>query len=187
MTREAHEKARVLVCSQHNSKQFPGYFSDIDALQEARNKAREEIDHRDSHNDQSKADLGITFEFSYRGLQSSEHDPEWYGDTWEVTGSGDFKMTYRTGVGHRICFWGGRADNVATAFLVPPSALDILHCIRLDNPHDETFENWCSEYGYDTDSRKAEKMYRACIEQTMMFRRNYPAINLDEYQPLEDY
>lgn len=33
------------------------------------------------------------------------------------------------------------------------------------------FESWCGEFGYDTDSRKAESIYRACIEISGKLRR----------------
>lgn len=40
-----------------------------------------------------------------------------------------------------------------------PDAYDILACLTKYDP--DTFENFCSEYGYDEDSRKAEKTYNA--------------------------
>lgn len=40
-----------------------------------------------------------------------------------------------------------------------PNAYDILACITKYNP--DTFANFCSEFGYDTDSKKAEKIYFA--------------------------
>lgn len=33
-----------------------------------------------------------------------------------------------------------------------------------------TFEEWASDYGYDTDSRSAEKTYRACLEIALKLR-----------------
>ena len=38
-----------------------------------------------------------------------------------------------------------------------PRAYDILACLTKYDPG--TFEDFCAEYGYDTDSRKAEKAY----------------------------
>lgn len=40
-----------------------------------------------------------------------------------------------------------------------PTAYDILACLTKFNPY--TFEDFCSEYGYDTDSRRAKKTYKA--------------------------
>lgn len=40
-----------------------------------------------------------------------------------------------------------------------PAMYDILTCLTKYNP--ETFENFCSEYGYNTDSINAQKTYKA--------------------------
>jgi len=40
-----------------------------------------------------------------------------------------------------------------------PTAYDILACLTKYDP--ETFEDFCLNYGYDTDSRQAEKIYNA--------------------------
>ena len=50
----------------------------------------------------------------------------------------------------------------------PPQADDVLDCLASDSAgHDNArdFENWAAEYGYDTDSRKAEKIYRVVERQ----------------------
>lgn len=46
---------------------------------------------------------------------------------------------------------------------VKPSSYDILTCLTKYDP--DTFENFCSEFGYDTDSRKAEKTYKAVFNE----------------------
>lgn len=51
--------------------------------------------------------------------------------------------------------------------LPAPHAADILHCIIVDSTDNhDSFEEWAREYGYDTDSRKAEETYNACRKQT---------------------
>jgi len=44
-----------------------------------------------------------------------------------------------------------------------PTMYDILTCLTKYDP--ESFDNFCSEYGYDTDSRKAEKTYKAVCKE----------------------
>ena len=45
-----------------------------------------------------------------------------------------------------------------------PTAETVLDCLLSDASAGEmTFEEFCSEFGYDTDSRKAEATYRACV------------------------
>lgn len=44
-----------------------------------------------------------------------------------------------------------------------PTAYDVLACLTKYDPG--TFQNFCDEFGYDTDSRKAEKTYFAVQEE----------------------
>jgi hypothetical protein len=55
-----------------------------------------------------------------------------------------------------------------------PTASDVLSCLADDAASYEnagSFEEWASEFGLDTDSRKAEKMYRAVKRQAEQLRR----------------
>ena len=52
---------------------------------------------------------------------------------------------------------------------------------------DQSFDDWCDNLGFDTDSRKALDTYLACQEQASKFRRTFPGVDLREYAPLEDY
>ncbi len=54
-----------------------------------------------------------------------------------------------------------RADMVPTQRNVP-TAYDLLCCITKQDPG--TFSDFCGDFGYDTDSRKAEKTYFAVQE-----------------------
>jgi hypothetical protein len=52
----------------------------------------------------------------------------------------------------------------------PPTAEDVLDCLASDAVgwnNAEGFEDWCGEYGYDTDSRRAERTYNAIRKQSM--------------------
>lgn len=50
-------------------------------------------------------------------------------------------------------------------YVEPPKLEHVLNSLFLDSSaHDETFENWCSEFGYDSDSIKARKIYDECNE-----------------------
>lgn len=70
-------------------------------------------------------------------------------------GSKSFRVVFSMGSGHH-----GAA----------PKLEDVLDCMASDASGAETagsFEEWCSEYGYDTDSRKAEKTYSAITKQAV--------------------
>lgn len=59
-------------------------------------------------------------------------------------------------------FWTGAA-------LGEPSTHDVVACLASDAAgfqNARSFEEWASEYGYDEDSRKAERIYRQVERQT---------------------
>lgn len=47
---------------------------------------------------------------------------------------------------------------------VEPKAADVLDCLASDasSVENTSFEDWCDEMGWDSDSRKAERTYKAC-------------------------
>lgn len=64
-----------------------------------------------------------------------------------------FEVNFSMGQGHN-----GKA----------PKAADVLDCLASDAAsvaNARNFEDWCAEYGYDIDSRKAERTYNVCLEQ----------------------
>ena len=81
-------------------------------------------------------------------------DTGWEHRLWRVTLQNHYtgrhtRTTYRTGMG---------IDG-------QPDASGVLYSLVLDaNAFGDTgtFEGFCAEFGYDTDSRRAEKMFKAC-------------------------
>lgn len=73
-----------------------------------------------------------------------------------------------TGYTRAPMFWGSGLGKK----LPPPSIADVLASLSLDaSVLDEGgFENWAASLGYDTDSRKAEATYRACLEIALKLR-----------------
>ncbi|MEK7499295.1 MAG: hypothetical protein AAB649_01675 [Patescibacteria group bacterium] len=55
-----------------------------------------------------------------------------------------------------------------------PSAADVLSCLLSDTSgydFNDSFEDWCSEYGYDTDSRRAKDIYEKCRKISVKLHR----------------
>lgn len=48
-----------------------------------------------------------------------------------------------------------------------PTIIDILNALSLDTQDVQSidFEEWCSNYGYDSDSRKTYKIYKQCLHE----------------------
>lgn len=116
---------------------------------------------------------------------------------WKVTiglNGRTFSTDYHQGAGHRN-YKGkpipyGCKDYTKLSQSRPnvPTVTDVLACLTSDaGCVDGTlFEDFCSEFGYDTDSRKAEQTYRACCD-TFMALRNL-GFRLDRLQELfQDY
>ncbi|MEL4071693.1 hypothetical protein WKW50_16230 [Ochrobactrum sp. GPK 3] len=53
-----------------------------------------------------------------------------------------------------------------------PDTLGVIHSLITDSDVLDCsgFEHWAADFGYDTDSRKAESIYRACIEIALQVR-----------------
>lgn len=63
----------------------------------------------------------------------------------------------------------------------PPNMYDILATLTKYNP--EAFEDFCSNYGYDNDSRKAEKTYKAVCKEWKGVERLFSDI-MEELQEI---
>lgn len=111
---------------------------------------------------------GVTFSAVLLGETKRD---SWTCDEWRVSfvkraqsggKAGELKTAYYTGTGHRAkpakrMSWDNAPRPVA------PTAGSVLYSLLLDaSGADENFFDWCSNYGYDTDSRKALATYEAC-------------------------
>jgi hypothetical protein len=65
----------------------------------------------------------------------------------------------------------------------PPDVADVIHGLLVDaSGTDERFEDWAGNYGFDPDSRTAERMYRACQETAAALRRTFTTVELAELE-----
>lgn len=63
-----------------------------------------------------------------------------------------------------------------------PNAYDILACLTKYDPG--TFKNFCCEFGYNEDSRTAEKIYFAVQEEYTQLTRLFTAEQMEELQEI---
>lgn len=103
---------------------------------------------------------GVTFSAVLLGERTRDG---WKHDAWAVTlsrvgHSEDFDYCTGTGLRSKVL-----KSNHARP--VAPHAADVLQSLILDSSAvGQSFDSWCNEFGYDSDSRKAEATYRACQE-----------------------
>lgn len=99
----------------------------------------------------------------------------------------DFKLkTYRT--------YGASGSTVFLNELyqalfepAPPTAEDVLEALAMDSAvlNNGGFEDWAYEFGYDTDSRQAKRIYDTCIEQALALKAILGADTLEQLQSIE--
>jgi hypothetical protein len=81
----------------------------------------------------------------------------------------------------RECETGKRAKKHGLyGEAINPDSLDVLYSLVVDSDVLEhpCFEEWAANFGYDADSRAAEKMYRACLEIALRLRSEIGDANL---------
>lgn len=97
-------------------------------------------------------------------------------DKWLITIGGE-AFDYYTGVGLRK---HGKPNR--------PSLGDVLYALVMDaSAQGEDFEDWCYNFGYDTDSRKALELYLACQNIAVKLRKAGVVINDDLREFLNEY
>lgn len=74
------------------------------------------------------------------------------------------------------------ADKYKGKKPVKVQAYDVLACITKSDPG--TFDDFCSEFGYDTDSRKAEQVYYAVVKEWRNVERFFTTDELTELQEI---
>jgi len=63
-----------------------------------------------------------------------------------------------------------------------PTVEDVLDCLAMDaSGLGGSFEDWCNEFGYDTDSRRAERTFQLIERQSKQLQR---LIGADAYETL---
>ena len=100
--------------------------------------------------------LRMTAEYTDRNPNMNDDNM----DHWRcVISCGRRRMTlvFSMGLGHRGA---------------EPKLAEVLDCIASDAASAlEDFADWCSNLGYSEDSRKAERVYKACQRQAVSLRR----------------
>lgn len=75
------------------------------------------------------------------------------------------------------------------AYVFVPTQANVLYCLLSDMEAIEyTFDDWCANFGYDTDSRKAEKIFHACMEEGKKLLKIFTKDQIEELREvLQDY
>lgn len=103
--------------------------------------------------------VGFNYSVEYKGEQTRDN---WKCDAWVFTIKGQgFGFDYYTGLGNR------KANKPSK-----PQIAGLLYSIIMDGiACDMTFEDWCGDLGYDTDSRKALETYLLCQSNSAKYKK----------------
>ena len=151
--------------------------------------------------------LGITLESTFVPFSQSRNKGEKNRSlNWTVTvkvwGRDVLTTDYGTGIAHAPSYrqtLGAMNVDMAEAIayetehgktkrgkpIPPPDPCDVVYSLAMDADvlNYSGFEDWASNFGYDTDSRSAEKTYRACLEIALALRN---AIGEDGLRQLQE-
>lgn len=121
---------------------------------------------------------GITFKAKFIGSRIKKYWED--GQTRDV-----FRATFRrSGTKQQISFEFGQSLNKSSCTgEFPSSAYDVLSCMEKYEP-DASFTQWCIEYGYNTDSRKAEKVYKAVKKEWRKVSSFFTAAEIEELREI---
>ena len=110
---------------------------------------------------------------------NNEHDKQ---DEWKRTATKyNCKITFKN-QSYTFNFWMGSAHTKA------PSKKDVLYSFIMDDVSCMDFNEFCSNFGYDDDSIKALKTFKACQAQTDNFYRLFDEEEREMLRELlEDY
>lgn len=75
------------------------------------------------------------------------------------------------------------AEVAAIKYPSAPSEYDVLSCLTKTDPG--TFGDFCSEFGYDTDSRFAESIYQSVMEEYRNLAMLFTESELEEMQEIQ--
>ena len=127
---------------------------------------------------------------------------DWICDAWSVCFARNSKaetFDYFTGTGHRKVIRGLNATKYPNAKFTKgywqvsiaqkPEPAGVINSILLDSSDcDESFNDWCSNFEYDTDSRKALETYLECQNNYNRFRKIFTQSEIEVLREmLQDY
>ena len=96
------------------------------------------------------------------GVEWAEKNPNMIEDAWSKTAN-HYKTILKKDNKQLTVYY-----SMGSALTNEPTAEEVLNSLALDGSvylNNNSFEDFCSEFGYDEDSRKAEKTYNTILKQ----------------------
>lgn len=110
--------------------------------------------------------IGVKASIMYCGETIRDN---WRCDTWRITVVAvkvSHSFEYCTDLGHR------KIDSFKRKCPVYPAVADLLYSLQSGTSAcEQSFDDWCADYGYDTDSRKALDVYLLCQQNSAKYNQ----------------
>jgi hypothetical protein len=134
-------------------------------------------DNRDIYNIELKrGNKYYAFQFGQSLVNSKKYVDIQVKEREYTTNGGALKGGYRvTNIGYLTSYCLPKKG-------IPPTTYDVLICLTKYNPG--TFEDFCGEYGYDTDSISAKKTYEAVRDEYLQLLTLFSEAEMQELQEI---
>ena len=100
-------------------------------------------------------------------------------DQWAIT------LLDEDGNPHMFDYFTGLGRRQGLKSPKPPTVADVLYSLLTDaSAEQRNFHEWCSDYGYSTDSISALNTYRACLDTAAALRKCFSYELLAELRDL---
>jgi len=110
-----------------------------------------------------------------------EHGPCFDDDIKNGKERDIWRLTLRRGK-HNMSVRFNNSEAKSDHGNTPPMVYDLLACLTKSDPG--TFENFCGDFGYDTDSRYALKTYKAARREWAKVQRFFTDTEIKELQDI---
>jgi hypothetical protein len=137
--------------------------------------------------------LGLAIHSNYIPMERDEEPRLKWNISLFHGGSKVLNCTYTAGIGHAPSYPAAVAYDECRHGLdmrrvrhhipdIKPDQADVVRSIVMDGRALDfsCFEDWANEFGFDTDSRKAEAMYKQCLSHGLMLRASLGRGQWDE-------
>jgi hypothetical protein len=93
-----------------------------------------------------------------------------------------FRVSMRSKFGRASFLFYDSQANLSKSKLDADGLQGAFECFLSDScAGNDTFESFCSEFGYDIDSRNAERIYRACVASFKKFAKLLPDVDIYDF------
>lgn len=104
----------------------------------------------------------------------------------QITIGGRSKLLHEAKKTHRVLTMNPTGHHSYSVKV--PTVADAMYCLLGERTHGEDFDGWASNFGYDTDSRKAFDIYLQCQDHEKQLNRLFTAEQVETIETiLEDY